>query len=199
MHILIREAAYHGLLKRTRADLHVRFIDWLERVAPDRVLEFEEIVAITSSRPSSRSSSSRRTTRRSGRSASAGAATSPPPAGVRSRGATSRRPRTCCDGPSTLLPPGHPERPRLRLDAAEALTEQGGFDEGERDARRRRSRKRTSSPTACWRPPRDPGARAPLHDRSGGGRPTKSSARSRNSSPSSRPSRRTTDSPAHGG
>ena len=33
MHILIREAAYHGLLKRTRADLHVRFIDWLERVA----------------------------------------------------------------------------------------------------------------------------------------------------------------------
>jgi predicted ATPase len=43
MHILIREAAYHGLLKRTRADLHVRFIDWLERVAPDRVLEFEEI------------------------------------------------------------------------------------------------------------------------------------------------------------
>ncbi|MGH7541789.1 MAG: ATP-binding protein, partial [Gemmatimonadota bacterium] len=42
-HILIREAAYHGLLKRTRADLHVRFIDWLERTAPDRVLEFEEI------------------------------------------------------------------------------------------------------------------------------------------------------------
>ena len=30
---------------------------------------------------------------------------------------------------ATLLPPGHPERPRLRLDAAEALTEQGRFDE----------------------------------------------------------------------
>ena len=30
---------------------------------------------------------------------------------------------------STLLPPGHAERPRLRLDAAEALTEQGLFDE----------------------------------------------------------------------
>jgi predicted ATPase/class 3 adenylate cyclase len=43
LHGLIREAAYHGLLKRTRAELHERFVDWLERVVPDRVLEFEEI------------------------------------------------------------------------------------------------------------------------------------------------------------
>jgi class 3 adenylate cyclase/tetratricopeptide (TPR) repeat protein len=43
LHGLIREAAYHGLLKRTRAELHERFVDWLERVLPDRVLEFEEI------------------------------------------------------------------------------------------------------------------------------------------------------------
>ena len=40
---MIREAAYHGLLKRTRANLHVQFIDWLEQVAWDRILEFEEI------------------------------------------------------------------------------------------------------------------------------------------------------------
>jgi predicted ATPase len=43
LHALIREAAYLGLLKRTRAELHERFVDWLERVLPDRVLEFEEI------------------------------------------------------------------------------------------------------------------------------------------------------------
>jgi class 3 adenylate cyclase/tetratricopeptide (TPR) repeat protein len=42
-HILIRDAAYHGVLKRVRAELHERFVDWLERVASDRVLEFEEI------------------------------------------------------------------------------------------------------------------------------------------------------------
>jgi class 3 adenylate cyclase/tetratricopeptide (TPR) repeat protein len=43
VHGLIRDAAYHRLLKRTRASLHVRFVDWVERVAPDRAVEFEEI------------------------------------------------------------------------------------------------------------------------------------------------------------
>jgi class 3 adenylate cyclase len=43
LHILIRDAAYHGLLKRTRAELHEAFVDWLERVASDRVMEYEEI------------------------------------------------------------------------------------------------------------------------------------------------------------
>jgi class 3 adenylate cyclase/tetratricopeptide (TPR) repeat protein len=129
MHILIREAAYHGLLKRTRAELHVRFIDWLERVAPDRVLEFEEIrgyhleqafFTLQQLTPNDESVWQ---------------------IGVRGSGYLSsagRRALARGDIPaaanllrraSTLLPPGHPERPRLRLDAAEALTEQGGFDE----------------------------------------------------------------------
>lgn len=43
VHILIRDAAYQGLLKRTRAELHERFVDWLERVATARSLEYEEI------------------------------------------------------------------------------------------------------------------------------------------------------------
>ena len=43
LHILIRDAAYHGLLKRVRAELHERFVDWLEDVAPERVMEYEEI------------------------------------------------------------------------------------------------------------------------------------------------------------
>jgi predicted ATPase/class 3 adenylate cyclase len=45
-HILIRDAAYRGLLKRTRAALHERFADWLEAVSGerDREVEFEEIL-----------------------------------------------------------------------------------------------------------------------------------------------------------
>jgi class 3 adenylate cyclase/tetratricopeptide (TPR) repeat protein len=43
LHALIRDAAYHGLLKRTRAELHERFVDWLERELSERVMEFEEI------------------------------------------------------------------------------------------------------------------------------------------------------------
>jgi class 3 adenylate cyclase/tetratricopeptide (TPR) repeat protein len=45
-HILIRDAAYAGLLKRTRATLHERFADWGERVNADRdrATEYEEIV-----------------------------------------------------------------------------------------------------------------------------------------------------------
>ena len=43
LHILIRDAAYGGLLKRTRAELHEEFVNWLEAVASDRALEYEEI------------------------------------------------------------------------------------------------------------------------------------------------------------
>jgi class 3 adenylate cyclase/tetratricopeptide (TPR) repeat protein len=44
-HILIRDAAYQGLLKRARATLHERFADWGERVNRDRDrgTEYEEI------------------------------------------------------------------------------------------------------------------------------------------------------------
>ncbi|HSC92841.1 MAG TPA: adenylate/guanylate cyclase domain-containing protein [Gaiellaceae bacterium] len=46
-HIVIRDAAYGELLKRTRATLHERFADWGERVNRDRdrASEYEEIVA----------------------------------------------------------------------------------------------------------------------------------------------------------
>ncbi|HET6684477.1 MAG TPA: adenylate/guanylate cyclase domain-containing protein, partial [Gaiella sp.] len=45
-HILVKDAAYAGLLKRTRATLHERFADWGERVNADRdrATEYEEIV-----------------------------------------------------------------------------------------------------------------------------------------------------------
>jgi tetratricopeptide (TPR) repeat protein len=45
-HVLIRDAAYHGMLKRARATLHERFVGWADRVNKDRdrATEFEEIL-----------------------------------------------------------------------------------------------------------------------------------------------------------
>lgn len=45
-HLMIRDAAYAGLLKRTRAELHERFVAWADEAnrAVDRATEFEEIL-----------------------------------------------------------------------------------------------------------------------------------------------------------
>jgi predicted ATPase/class 3 adenylate cyclase len=43
-HILIRDAAYLGIPKETRAELHERYADWLERTAGERAGELEEIL-----------------------------------------------------------------------------------------------------------------------------------------------------------
>ncbi len=44
-HMLIRDAAYEGMPKELRAELHERFAGWLERVAGERIDEQEEILA----------------------------------------------------------------------------------------------------------------------------------------------------------
>ncbi len=45
-HILVRDAAYQGLLKRSRVTLHERFVDWADRVNAEagRATEFDEIL-----------------------------------------------------------------------------------------------------------------------------------------------------------
>ena len=43
-HLLIRDAAYEQMLKETRAELHERFVAWLERRADARAVQFEEII-----------------------------------------------------------------------------------------------------------------------------------------------------------
>jgi len=43
-HALVRDAAYSGISKRLRAELHERFADWLADKAGDRFEELEEIV-----------------------------------------------------------------------------------------------------------------------------------------------------------
>ena len=44
-HILVRDAAYGSLPKEQRADLHARFAAWLEQIAGERQLEYEEVIA----------------------------------------------------------------------------------------------------------------------------------------------------------
>ena len=43
-HQLVRDAAYDGLSKDRRAELHLRYGTWLERTVGDRLVEIEEIV-----------------------------------------------------------------------------------------------------------------------------------------------------------
>jgi class 3 adenylate cyclase/tetratricopeptide (TPR) repeat protein len=43
-HILIRDAAYESMPKRTRAEMHERFAGWLEEVAGPGVTDYEEIL-----------------------------------------------------------------------------------------------------------------------------------------------------------
>jgi len=130
-HVLIRDVAYEGMLKRTRADLHEAFVDWVEQVAPDRLREFEEIrgyhleqaykIRIEIGTPSDALG----------------------PLGERAAdhlGSAGRRAMARSDVPAAatllrraaaLLPPDHPERPKLLLVAAEALIEQGAFTEAD--------------------------------------------------------------------
>jgi class 3 adenylate cyclase/tetratricopeptide (TPR) repeat protein len=43
-HILIRDAAYQGVAKERRAELHESLADWLTEARPDRLREYEEIL-----------------------------------------------------------------------------------------------------------------------------------------------------------
>ena len=43
-HLLIRDAAYEAMPKQARAEMHVRFADWLEAAAGERRTEYEEIL-----------------------------------------------------------------------------------------------------------------------------------------------------------
>jgi class 3 adenylate cyclase/tetratricopeptide (TPR) repeat protein len=44
VHVLVQEAAYAGIAKELRADLHERFATWLERSARERLAEYEAIL-----------------------------------------------------------------------------------------------------------------------------------------------------------
>lgn len=44
-HLLVRDAAYNGIAKRVRADLHERYARWLSETTGDKAYEYEEIIA----------------------------------------------------------------------------------------------------------------------------------------------------------
>lgn len=126
-HILIRDAAYNGLLKRVRAELHERFVDWLESVATDRIKEFEEIrgyhleqAYLTRVQLAPLDERTRQLGRRgSAYLSSAGRralARGDPPAAA-----------NLLQRAATLLPTDGPDRPPLLIEAAEALMELGSF------------------------------------------------------------------------
>jgi class 3 adenylate cyclase/tetratricopeptide (TPR) repeat protein len=124
-HILVRDAAYDRLLKRTRARLHERFADWLLEVSGTRVPELEEIIGYhleQSFRYRAELGSVDAQTRSLGERA------------ARHLGLAGSRAIDRGDMPAAasllqraagLLDEGHQDRPRLLLEAGEALTDTG--------------------------------------------------------------------------
>jgi class 3 adenylate cyclase/tetratricopeptide (TPR) repeat protein len=127
-HILIRDAAYLGIPKETRAELHERYADWLEQTAGDRSKELDEIIgyhleqshgyreelgpvaegaALLATRGGERlAEAGRRAVRRGDTSAAA----------------------SLISRAVKLLPADHPKRPELLTELAAALMRSGDFD-----------------------------------------------------------------------
>jgi tetratricopeptide (TPR) repeat protein len=129
VHALVRDAAYSGLLKRTRAQLHESFAGWLEATSGYRLTERQEILgyhleqsylALRQLGPPDRHAVGMGL-RASSLLADAGerarARGDMPAAGGLDRRA------------AALLPDGHASRPVLLLHAGEALGEMGRFDD----------------------------------------------------------------------
>jgi class 3 adenylate cyclase/tetratricopeptide (TPR) repeat protein len=126
-HQMIREAAYAGLLKRRRASLHERFVAWADEAnrASDRATEFEEILGYHLEQ-------AHRYLAELGPLDDHGHAL-----GIdasRRLGSAGQRAFVRGDMPATanlvrrsaaLLPAGDPSRPRLLIQQARALTENG--------------------------------------------------------------------------
>jgi len=126
-HVLVRDVAYEGMLKRTRAELHASLVDWFEEVAPDRLREFEEIRGYHLEQAYlifTELGGNEERTRDTGR------------RGAEHLSSAGRRALARGDMPAAsnllhraeaLLPPGDPQRPRLLLEAGDALIEIGNF------------------------------------------------------------------------
>jgi len=129
-HVLMRETAYKGIQKQTRAELHERYATWLETSAsPDRMAEFDELIGFHLAEAYQYraelgfdSEEDRRLARRAGeRLAAAGRR-----AANRGNIQVSLKLLERAVG---LLPDGHQARLDAALDLADARTEAGEFDE----------------------------------------------------------------------
>jgi class 3 adenylate cyclase/tetratricopeptide (TPR) repeat protein len=135
-HILIRDAAYQGILKRSRAALHERFADWAERINRERQreTEFEEILGYhleQAQKYLSELGPLDEHGRGLGRRAAAYLASAGERAFMRGdMGAASNLLRRAV----ALLPERSSERVELLPDLAEALQEIGDFEQAQRVA-----------------------------------------------------------------
>jgi class 3 adenylate cyclase len=123
--LLLRDAAYDRLLKRSRARLHERFADWLVQVSGDRVAEREEIIGYHLEQ-SFRYRTELGPVDDQGRAVGERAAGHLGAAGSRAfdRG-DMHAAASLLQRAVGLLEPGHADRPRLLLAAGEALGDQG--------------------------------------------------------------------------
>jgi class 3 adenylate cyclase/tetratricopeptide (TPR) repeat protein len=130
-HTLIRDAAYLGIPKETRAELHERYSDWLDETAGDRAKELDEIIGyhleqaygyreelgpvgegaeLLATRGGERlAAAGRRAVRRGDSSAAA----------------------SLISRAVKLLPGNHPDRPELLIELAATLMRSGDFDRAE--------------------------------------------------------------------
>ena len=131
-HILVRDAAYQQLLKRTRAELHARFVAWADGVnrERDRATEFEEILGYHLEQ-AHRYLSELGPLDADGRALGVDASRRLASAGRRAMGRGDMPAAAALLRRATaLLDPG-PDQVALLVDLGEALTETGGFAEAE--------------------------------------------------------------------
>jgi len=126
-HILIRDAAYLGIPKETRAQLHERYAAWLERTAGERASELDEIIGYHLEQAHGYRAelgpggdSSELATRAGERLAAAGRRA------IVSRGDVSAG-AVLISRAVDLLPPDHQERPALLIDLGRARMRTGDF------------------------------------------------------------------------
>ena len=127
-HLLIRDAAYEGMAKDTRAELHERFARWLGKAAPERLPEVQAIVGYhleqaflyreelgTPSR--AQSNIAREAARHLGEAGERALARADMPAAANLLGRA-----------VALLPSDDAHRPQLTIELVDALRELGEFD-----------------------------------------------------------------------
>ena len=138
-HLMIRDAAYEGIPKAERADLHERFADWLEGAVVDRLHEYDEILGFHLERAWRYREELGLTGDGNARSGSA------PPTTSRARPAGRPPGSTCAAAASllgravALLDEGDPSYPELLWEWGVALNRQG------------RATRRSGCSPRCWR------------------------------------------------
>jgi class 3 adenylate cyclase/tetratricopeptide (TPR) repeat protein len=128
-HLLIRDAAYQGMPKEARAELHERFADWLREQAGDRLAEYEDIVGYHLEQAYryrvDLGPADDRARDLAERAAAALAGSSRRALEKRDHAAAAKLLRRTVD----LMPKGSPDELRLRFELAETLRDQGAFPE----------------------------------------------------------------------